>query len=354
MAEIKSIQRGTATIPATTLDVTASITAVTLTETMLVFGVAQVTDERPARDYVQGRINSTTQLTFRRQSALGTAITIEWYVVEWDSGVTVQSGTHFAEEDTTITAVVLADTFVWNTYFKGGNLQGADDGVKAWLSTTTNLRMEDNDTTLAGDVGAAWFVVESTDFDVQAGSLSMADGNTTADQTITEVTLAEAFPIISFSTDGTAVLNTFSLRGHFTSTTVLRVERDTDGSADPGTDGIRWQIVEVTDGSSVQSGTFVFSDTDGQESATVTAVTEGLPIAAGHQGRAGEGSASEDGVNSVEVTLDLTTSTNLQADRGTTSGTADIEWFLIDWNAAAAPADVYPPFPRHHHRRVRM
>ena len=349
MATIKSIQRGTATISASAASTTASITAVDETKTILVFGLSKVTNDDPSNDFVRGFFSSTTELTWERDAAAGTAITLEWYVVEWSSGVTVQSGTHSGTEDTTITAVVEADTFVLNTYKKDGATLNDDDGIKARISTTTNLRMEDNDTSITA--AAAWFVVESTDFAIQEGALSMSSG-TTANQTITEVDLTKAFPLLSWSIDGAAVTNDFMLRGHFTTTTNLRVERDTDGPADPGSNGIRWQIIEIDDGTTVQSGTFVFPDTDAQESATVTAVTDGMPIASGFQHRGGQGSGTTDTPNPAEATFDLTTSTNLQADRGDTGGTADIEWFLIDWSPAGGPR--IPLIAQSDRRLVRM
>ena len=335
MATIKSIQRGTATISASAASTTATVTAVDETKTMLVFGLSKTSGDRPDEDFIRGRFTSTTELTFDRHAAAGAAVTIEWYVVEWTSGVTVQSGVQDdGTENTTITAVVQTNSLVLNTWRKDGATMGDDDLVKAWLSTTTNLRMEDNDTTISTGVASGWFVVESTDFTVQDGFSSMGSG-LTDDITITEVDLAKAFPLLFFSTNGSPGLTEdVMLRGHFTTTTNLRVERDTDGPVDPGTDGIRFQVIEVDDGSTVQSGTFAFADTDGQESATVTAVTDGMPIASGFQHRGGQGSGTTDTPNPVEATFDLTTSTNLQADRGSTGGTADIEWFLVDWSPA--------------------
>ncbi len=333
MAVIKSVQRGTATISASAASTTATVTAVDETKTILVFGLSKAKGDQPDEDFIRGHFTSTTELTFDRTGTTGAAVTIEWYVVEWSSGVTVQSGiaSGTAGEDTTITAVVIADSFVLNTWHKDGSTMGDDDLIKARLSTTTNLEIRDNGGGLAGGINVAWFVVESTDFTTQEGSANMASGLTT-DITVTEVDLAKAFPLLSFSTNGSPGLTEdVMLRGHFTTTTNLRVERDTDGPVDPGTGGIRFQVIEIDDGSSVQSGTFAFADTDGQESATVTAVTDGMPIASGFQHRGGQGSGTTDTPNPAEATFDLTTSTNLQADRGSTGGTADIEWFLIDW-----------------------
>ena len=331
MAAIKSIQRGTATIGVDTASTTASVTAVDLTKTVLFFGLSKAQDVQPRRNLFRGKFNSTTEIEFGRDAALGSATTIEWYVVEWTSGVTVQSGENTSSVDTTITAVVIADSFVGNTCRIGGSTLDAASLCKAWLSTTTNLRMEDDDTTLTASFVMNWFVVESTDFTVQAGSIALT--GTTADQTITAVTLNQTFPIMSQSTASSVETDDVKIRGHFTSTTVERFEREVSDGPDQD---IRWQVVDIGNGSSVQSGTFAFANADGQESATVTAVTNGLPVASGFMMRGGEAAGNGfDSPSGGEVTLDLTTSTNLQADRGMTDGTADIEWFLIDWNAAA-------------------
>ena len=332
MAAIKSIQRGTTTVAFDDATATATITAVDLDKTVLFFTLRKTTDNRPQRDFFAGKFTSTTALIWTRKTgSAGDETIIEWYVVEWDSGVTVQSGDAGNNEDTTITAVVLADTFIQVSHNDSGSALGAASLVKSWLNSTTNLRMEDNDTTIANNNEHDWFVVESTDFTTQAGSLAVT--GTTADQTITAVTLAQTFPIMSQSTAGNANADDFLLRGHFTSITVLRYERAVSDGPDQE---IRWQVVDVGDGTSVQSGTFAFADTDGQESATVTAVTNGHPVASGYGSYCGESAYTGDTQSSSAVTLDLTTSTNLQADRNNTLQADDVEWFLIDWNAAAA------------------
>ena len=195
MAAIKSIQNGVATVSAAAQSTTASITAVDLTKTVLFFGLRKNNNNQQRRDFFVGSFNSTTELFWARQEAAGNETIIEWYVVEWDSGVTVQSGLHTGQEDTTITEVVLANAFVVHTHEMNGTILDGGTLIKSWLSTTTNLRMEDDDTTIDENASNAWFVVESTDFSVERGSLALT--GTTADQTIFAVTLAQTFPIIS-------------------------------------------------------------------------------------------------------------------------------------------------------------
>ncbi len=338
MAAIKSVQRGTATVGSGVQTTTATVTAVDLAKSVLFFGLRKAVNNRPERDFFRGKFTSTTALLFGREEATGNATTIEWYVVEWDSGVTVQSGEHSGAEDTTITAVVIADSFVHHTFYMPGPTLGTSSLIKSWLSTTTNLRMEDDGSTINDNALNNWFVVESTDFVTQAGSLAVT--GTTADATISAVTLAQTFPRMSWSTAGNANSDDFTLRGHFTSTTVLRAEREASTGSDLE---VRWQVVDIGDGTSVESGTFAFADTDAQESATVTAVTNGLPVASGFMAHGGQSAdTASDTPNYADVTLDLTTSTNLQADRGATVGTADVEWFLIDWNTGDASATVTP------------
>ena len=84
MAAIKSIQRGTVTVGAPT---TASITAVDLSKSLLVFGMRKDGTERPREDFFRGRFTSTTELTFARVEDQGSDGIIDWWVIEWDSGV---------------------------------------------------------------------------------------------------------------------------------------------------------------------------------------------------------------------------------------------------------------------------
>ena len=53
MAVIKSVQRGTATISASAQTTTATVTAVDLTNTMLVFGLSKATNDEPGNDFVK-------------------------------------------------------------------------------------------------------------------------------------------------------------------------------------------------------------------------------------------------------------------------------------------------------------
>ena len=90
-AQVRSTQSGTVTLPDTQATAGAVLsTAVDTTRAFLVFGVSE--DSFDPRDgQVSGQLVGPTTLSFDRIGTTG-ALTIKWYVIEFDSGVSVQRG----------------------------------------------------------------------------------------------------------------------------------------------------------------------------------------------------------------------------------------------------------------------
>src|SRR5579872_7250 len=87
---VRSVQSGTVTVAAGTTATTVTINSVTTANAFLVFGVT-ANDTRESNYGVSGNITAATTLSFTR-SANNTAVTVQWYVIEFSSGVTVQRG----------------------------------------------------------------------------------------------------------------------------------------------------------------------------------------------------------------------------------------------------------------------
>ncbi|MDH3607517.1 MAG: Ig-like domain-containing protein, partial [Acidimicrobiia bacterium] len=87
---LKSLQKGSATLSGAS-PVSAAITEVDPSRSFLVFSVRENLGD-PDDGTVTGRLASSTSVVFERIGSTGT-ITIEWSVVEFTSGVTVQRGT---------------------------------------------------------------------------------------------------------------------------------------------------------------------------------------------------------------------------------------------------------------------
>src|SRR6185295_143189 len=124
---------------------TIGISSVDTTKSVLIFQ-ARSNSNRAVASEVRGRLQTSTTIQFERvtNEAPPAAINIQWYVVTFGSGVTVQRGetTQSAtSKDVTITAVgAVARAFVLWSKTAGSADTGwnSDDPVVGELTTTTN------------------------------------------------------------------------------------------------------------------------------------------------------------------------------------------------------------------------
>ena len=79
---IKSVQRGFSSMTNSETSATATITAVNLSKSFLVFSNT-TRDSENSRAFVSGRIDTSTQLIFFRESTLN-SLGISWEVVEFE------------------------------------------------------------------------------------------------------------------------------------------------------------------------------------------------------------------------------------------------------------------------------
>ncbi len=335
--EINSVQTGEATIPSSGTSVNATITAVTVNKSFLIFTFESSDGfSQNQRNLAQGWINSTTQLTFQRSSNPASTIIIRWYVVEFSatSSATVQ---HFnnqlaagATENKTLTAVNLSNSFP---------IVSCQDSEAGWnvggyptaeITTTTNVQI-------------AWGAINTTRYTVQVienpnwtvtkythSLLTTDSGNT--DKTITAVILAETMLIGS-----ARGASDFNPNAHkywkwgLLNTTTIRYYRDTD------TDQAWNTVLYVIEG----GGEFIARHSELNtmaaaatvDNVSITALTDFTKAIVINGGAdkgtgAGQNSVDDDGDERM-LKLHLTSNTNVQANRGTTTA-ADM---LYSFNA---------------------
>src|SRR5256712_14080719 len=133
----------------------------------------------PVSSKFPGKITAATTLRSNRAKSVGApAITIEWYVAEFNRGVTVQRNSTTMTANTVnvpIPSVALANSFPIVTYRKSGTGYGSDDFLKAKITTSTNLQLSLFNITVFDGV-AEWQVIEYTDGSVQTGDLTVHPG----------------------------------------------------------------------------------------------------------------------------------------------------------------------------------
>ena len=333
MALASNTQSGTATIASGGTSTTANITAVDMNTSFLVFSTT-VNDVRSDNMQVSGQLTNSTTVTFTRIGTGATAVPINWSVVEYTSGVSVQRGSFTnamnPTENVTISSVDLTKSIPIVSYRVGGGTWGSNDYIKAKLTTSTNLELQ-----LVQESAAAiveWQVVEFTDIAVvQTGDVAFASGEGSKTDTLTSVDTSKAWLIYGYTSDDGTIsdIGEKLVRGMVTNATTLTFDRDNTGQ----NMDLTWYLVEFTDGTSVQHASEAFTSSQTQRNVTITAVDTARSFAvAGHYMRGGKSPYSaNDNAGVGWVTLELTTATNLKIDRALTgSTTADIGWFVIE------------------------
>lgn len=346
LPRVSDVQRGTAT---STADGTLSvaITAVDPTRAFLLFSTRHA-NNRPVGSMLRGQLVSATAVNFTRvtDEVSPTPITIEWSVVEYECGVLVQRGETTmttATVDVTLAEVPANRSFVLfsKTVYAAAGAFGADETQVAEVTGPTTLQLR---TPATGGI-VAWQVVAFTEAGaaaVQRGSTSLGSADTAVTVPITAVDPSRAFVLASHqsSTASGADMGARMVRVELTSSTSLAVSRSTVGSSRP-IDEVHWQVVELLDGSQVQSG--VVAQAAGVASNDVTLpravdlrrATALGSVQHGSGQNAGRGSyVTDDTPGEMSFTLQLTDASTLRVTRASAVDEASIAWSVIEWGRA--------------------
>ena len=343
---LRQVEKITASLTGTSVDVTLTTTLLDTSKAFLVFGVRS-NHNQPQHNLVHGNIINTTTVRFGRYATSGT-INIIGYVVEFTAGVTVERGSLSMDwpsvsGDITLSSITdLSKSFRLASHQVHGSTYSADDIVTTYLwddAGTKKLHWQRNDSS-EGTHTLQWQVVQYDDCSVQRGSITtISTTDTSKTENISSVSLTKSFLLFDFRAEGGTAANIASklIRGKFNSATQLIFERDSAGSL--AISDLRYEVVEFTDAVTVQEISEAFASSDGQEDATITevsALTKAIAFASGRM-REGKGAYTGDDIPGESwFTAELTTTTNLQTKRNSTNSTADAVFYVVDFGAATA------------------
>lgn len=340
-----STQTGTAT-SSSNGTTTVAITAVDPTKAFLLFS-SRHSLNRPVGSELRGRLATTTSLEFVRvtDEAFPVTMTIEWSVVEYTCGVTVQRGA-VAPSATTVDVAIspvpsLSTAFVtWSkTPSAGDQIFDSNDTIVVDLSAADTLQIRTN--LAAADHVVWWQVVAFADagtINVQRGSSSLLGTATSTTATITAVDLTKTFVLASVRTDSNgAEIGSAMFRARLTNSTTLTLDR---GVGNFDMTEIGWQVIQLLDGSVVQSG----ATTLGAGVATATPAISAVPLArssvfaSAHTGSGQNGGrtayVTDDIVGVAALGLRLTSTTQVTLTRNNTAASTDVAWFVVTWGRA--------------------
>ncbi|MGI9610820.1 MAG: CSLREA domain-containing protein, partial [Acidimicrobiia bacterium] len=329
------IETGTSTIAGGSSSSSATIAAVDPTKSFLTFSVRGNNGD-PANLWINGELTDATTVTFTRPGTTGN-VTIEWSVVEYSSGVTVQRGSTNLTGTTTDVAITSSDltkSFPMISSTATGTVFSNNDFVRAELTSATNLRLS---ISALGTNVVKWQVVTYNDASVQSGSVAFASGDASKTATVTTVDTSKAWLLYSLDTaTGTqSNIGQKLVRGQVSDSTTLTFDRSNTGQ----TMNLTYYVVEFTDTTEVQHGTVPFLTADSTKNVAITSVDPTRAIGVGgflqYGGRSTYSATDNPGVG--WFTTKLTTSTNLQVQRDAALAPADLGWFVVHW-----PVDLTP------------
>jgi hypothetical protein len=185
-------------------------------------------------------------------------------------------------------------------------------------------------------------VVEYTDANLQTGDLSFAFSETSKTATLSPAVNTfkswllytyECAP--AFCNGDAANIGSKLVRGLVTDSTTLSFDRSNPGISGE-TVNVTWYLVEFTDATTVQHASEPFGAAEAQRDVTLTPVSGDRSLAAaGDYLRGGRSPyAADDNPGLAWFTLDLTSSTNLRLERGFTGDSADVGWFVVEFDCA--------------------
>ncbi len=338
-----NVQKGTATSTAEGTT-SVSIGAVDPTKAFLVF-TSRHSSNRPVGSEIGGRLASATAIEFIRVSdeSAPVTMTIEWSVIEYPCGVNVQRGSVFQNAtaiDWPITPVAsVAQAFVlWSkTTDRTDVIYSDNDPVLGELTTVSNLQFRVNGAAASHVI--YWQVVEFTDpttIAVQHGSTSLV-GTATSTAVALASPTAPARSFVLVGGRSTPVGNDVGsglVRATLAGPSSLTLDR---GATNYDITEIGWQVIELRDGSSVQSGSASFPTGVGAVVASIAAVplARSTAFASGQTGGGENGGRTtyvgDDIIGVAAAGMRLTTPTQLTLTRDNTAGDADIAWSVVSW-----------------------
>ncbi len=242
---------------------------------------------------------------------------------------TVQSGTAVIATSTTTKTVTITSIDTTKSFLVFSARGNSSEARKSWatgqITNGTTLTFQRNTASGGTSVEISWYVMEFTSgVSVQRGSQSVVTP-LPKNVTITAVTLAKSFPLISYRVEfGTGPDGRAFPKAKLTTTTNLEI----DLNVPPLTGIVEWQVIEFT-GADVQTGDLTLSTTDTSKTDTITSVDTAKSWLIFSQ-KNDEGT----GTNVASHTLRgrITNGTTLTFDRDEAGSLAiDVTWYVIEF-----------------------
>lgn len=363
MATIVSVQTGEVTMAVGNSSVTTpAFTAVTMAQTILFWTHRMDTgNNRANRGFIKGFLASTTTATFNNfGTTVNGAVTIRYYIVQYDSDVSVQRGekvvgSGVASDTQAITSITQTKSFVTCAFTSTGASMSGDLYGSVRFSADNQLTFQKGASGV--EVTFRYQVVQfGSGLTVQSGTRSFTSSDTApTPQTITAVNRDKTIIIASHENDSGTRLdpNVIMWRGRLTATTTIAWNRN---SAQGG-GNIRYYVCEWTDSTSVQYGdaAFTTAQTKATGSAITVTSTSGFAILGTNFPSGGMSSYSGDDELAYAcstASLGTLPSTSLNIDRGATgSATLDVHYYVVS-PASGAAAPTLERVERHYPRGV--
>lgn len=320
-----------------TVDATLSTAVLDQSKCFIVFGAVPPTQSPSNGNFTESFVDNST-IRFTRVGSTGAgAVSIEYYLVEASSGMTVQRGsttfTASATINITISAVTLAKSWVLVNSREAGSTYDADDFGRGRLTSTTNLEVSFQSTSSTSFV--SWQVIEYDDCTVQSGDIAFGTGSSSLTATLSPaITTSKSLLLFNYnSAAGTSAnIGQKMMRGVITNTTTLTFDRGNTGQ----TINLTWFLIEFTDNTATQRGNRAVIASDVTIDITISSVdtAKSIALAAGRNSMSGRtGRSNDDNPSGATFKFNFSSATNLQLIRDisgmTNTLTADVYWQVI-------------------------
>jgi len=349
-----AVSAGTGTITATLPNLGGACNGAINTARAFLFFQINSNLNRPVVGEIRGRIFSSTQLEFTRNTNEASTVNISWYVAEFESGIRVQRGTTIPAAATTNVAITpvaaLNRAFVlWSkTPVATDSLWSDDDSTIGELTALNNLQFR----ATAANAGHTiyWEVVEFTiaaDIFVQKGnSGAMIAGISSVSIGLgTPVDPTRSFVLVSNRNPaggGSANIGDRMLRGRLTgcaaTCSLVTVDRDPARTA-VAIPQFNFQVVTINSGAAVRSGVQNFpAATATQTPALAPAVDltrSWAFLSTMNGGGQNQGLTALGGFGHLTGVTTFTTAlaaASLTLTRQNTAASADVSWYVVEMN----------------------
>lgn len=340
---IKNVQTGTIALSSTQESNTATITAVVLADSFILIDW-QTDDSNIKNSLIRGRLTDTTTVTVDRAGTTEStsAALVRYWVIEFDSGITVTHLTGTGTFNTNISigsTVDLGKTFAVlsykidasDTFTSRPECHGVD------IVSTTNFQIKSNGTIRES---ATDWAVQIIEFDsdaapvVEAATITMA-GVTSATATIGAVTVANTMLIGSGQSDETnGQSGRYASRLSLDDTTTIRASKNVTATT---------QIVyafAIDWGSDIdlQTGTSTIPQESFSETIAITALASGSTAKAIAFTGGGAHSHGHEGLshtvpNQVLKEIKFNSTTEIEITRTSDTASDLYSWQVLDFDA---------------------